>query len=89
MSVLRSYHVSAESVFMEILDEDCKPTKPGNVGRVVVTSLYNYAMPFIRYDLGDRVEVGWSGTCARQLPALRKILGRTKSVPQRVDRMRQ
>lgn len=83
------YHVSAESVLMEILDEDGAPTKPGSVGRVVVTSLYNYAMPFIRYELGDFVEVGWPGMCVRQLPALRRVLGRTQSVPRRADRMRQ
>ena len=74
---------------MEILDEDGAPTKPGSVGRVVVTSLYNYAMPFIRYELGDFVEVGWPGMCVRQLPALRRVLGRTQSVPRRADRMRQ
>ena len=83
------YHISAESVLMEILDDDGTPTKPGNVGRVVVTSLYNYAMPFIRYDLADIVEVGWPGTCLRQLPSLRRILGRTSSVPSRADRARQ
>ena len=43
-----------ETLFIEILDDNDKPVSPGNEGRVVITSLYNKAMPFIRYDLGDR-----------------------------------
>jgi phenylacetate-CoA ligase len=44
---------SDENVFVEILDENDMPVQPGFNGRVIVTSLYNKAMPFIRYDLGD------------------------------------
>lgn len=40
--------------FVEILklDEDI-PTDPGETGRIVVTDFTNYAMPLIRYDIGD------------------------------------
>lgn len=40
--------------FYEILKltED-KPVSDGEVGRIVITDLYNYAMPFVRYDTGD------------------------------------
>lgn len=79
------YHISAESVLMEILNDDGTPTKPGNVGRVVITSLYNYAMPFIRYDLEDIVEVGRPDICLRRLPALRRIIGRVRNVFTRPD----
>jgi phenylacetate-CoA ligase len=79
------YHISAESVLMEILNDDGTPTKPGNVGRVVVTSLYNYAMPFIRYDLEDIVEVGRPDICLRRLPTLRRIFGRVRNVFTRPD----
>jgi len=42
------------SYYFELLqlDKD-EPVKPGEVGRVVITDLYNYSMPFIRYDTGD------------------------------------
>lgn len=32
---------------------DGRPTEEGEVGRVLITDLYNYAMPLIRYDIGD------------------------------------
>jgi phenylacetate-CoA ligase len=46
--------VNYETLFVEILDENNQPVPPGSEGKVVVTSLYNKAMPFIRYELGDR-----------------------------------
>lgn len=45
--------VNYETLFVEILDPDGFPVNPGEEGRVVVTALYNKAMPFIRYELGD------------------------------------
>ena len=74
------YHLSAESALVEILRDDGEPVGPGEIGRVVVTSFYNYAMPFIRYDVGDFAEVGWSNVCWRTLPSLRRILGRDRNV---------
>ncbi len=50
--------VNNETLWVEILDDNNQSVKPGEVGRVVVTSLFNEAMPFIRYDLGDRVKLG-------------------------------
>jgi phenylacetate-CoA ligase len=53
-----NFIVNNETLLVEILDENDKPVNPGEVGRVVVTSLFNQAMPFIRYDLGDKVKLG-------------------------------
>lgn len=44
----------AESYVIEVLDEHGLPVPVGESGRVVVTDLTNYTMPFIRYDTGDR-----------------------------------
>lgn len=42
------------SYVVEILKFDSdEPASVGEVGRIVVTDLYNYAMPMIRYDTGD------------------------------------
>lgn len=34
------------------MDSD-EPAEPGELGRIVITDLYNYALPMIRYDNGD------------------------------------
>jgi len=73
------YHVQAESVLVEVLDEQDRPCAPGRVGRVVVTDLHNFAMPLIRYELGDYAEVGEPCACGRGLPVLRRILGRVRN----------
>ena len=46
--------INHETLHVEILDDNNFPVPPGEEGRVVITSLYNKAMPFIRYDVGDR-----------------------------------
>ena len=74
------YHVQAESLYVEVLDDDDQPCTPGQVGRVVVTALHNYAMPLIRYDLGDYAEVGKACTCGRGLPVLDRIIGRQRNM---------
>ncbi len=45
--------ISDENVFFEIVDDNGKVLEPGNSGRILITSLYNKAIPLIRYELGD------------------------------------
>jgi phenylacetate-CoA ligase len=47
---------------------------------VVATPLHNFAMPLIRYDIGDLAEVGPPCPCGRGLPVLRRVLGRTQNM---------
>jgi phenylacetate-CoA ligase len=79
------YHVQSETVLVEILGEDDQPCAPGEMGRVVLTSLHNYATPLIRYDVGDYAEVGEPCSCGRGLPVIRRILGRTRNMLVRPD----
>ncbi|MDQ4133348.1 MAG: AMP-binding protein [Actinomycetota bacterium] len=74
------YHVQAESVYVEVLDEDGEPCKPGQVGSVVVSTLHNYAMPLIRYEVGDYAEVGEPCACGRGLPVLNRVMGRQRNM---------
>lgn len=74
-----SYHVQAENVKLEILDEQDNPCPPGKPGRVVITSLINFASPLIRMDLGDYAELGEPCACGRGLPVIRRILGRSRN----------
>jgi len=52
----------------------------GQVGRVVVTDLHNFATPLIRYDLGDYAEMADTCPCGRGLPALKRIMGRRRNM---------
>jgi len=75
-----SYHVMAESVIVEILDDHDRPCSPGERGRVVVTDLLNLATPMIRYELGDLAEQGGACPCGRGLPTITRILGRHRNL---------
>ena len=74
------YHLQSESVMVEILDGDGQPCAPGTIGKVVITTLHNYAMPLIRYDIGDYAEAGAPCSCGRGLPVIRRILGRNRNL---------
>jgi phenylacetate-CoA ligase len=74
------YLVPEEVIHVEILDEQDQPVSPGEVGRVVVTHLHNYAMPLIRYDIGDYAELGGPSPCGRTLMVLNRILGRSRGM---------
>lgn len=70
------YHIQSEIVLVEILREDGTPCSTGEVGEVVVTPLYGYATPLLRYRSGDFVEKGPRCSCGRSLPTIKRIAGR-------------
>lgn len=76
----RHYHVQSESCLIEILRDDGTPCQPGEVGRVVISSLNNFGTPLIRYENGDLAEVGTPCSCGRGLPVLKRIVGRIRNV---------
>jgi phenylacetate-CoA ligase len=47
------YTVNNYSLIVEVLDEGGKRCKPDEIGRVVITDLFNFATPLVRYDIGD------------------------------------
>ena len=75
-----AYHVQSEGVRVEILDPDDRPCEPGEVGRVIVTPLHNFATPLIRYEIGDFAQVGQPCACGRGLPVLKRIIGRQRNM---------
>ncbi len=74
------YHVQAEGVYLELLDDDGRPCAPGSLGRVVITPLHSFAMPLIRYEVGDYAEAGMPCDCGRSLPVIRRIAGRVRNM---------
>jgi phenylacetate-CoA ligase len=73
-------HIQSEVALVEVLDVDGRECHPGEIGRVVVTPLHNFAMPLIRYELGDCAEVGPACVCGRKLPVLSRVMGRVRNM---------
>jgi phenylacetate-CoA ligase len=74
------YHVMADDKIVEVLDDHGAPCAPGEIGRVVVTDLHNFATPLVRYAVGDWAEAGGACACGRALPTLARVLGRTRNL---------
>ncbi len=73
-----AYHVNAEHVLVEIIDDSGSPASPGRLGRVVLTTLNNHLMPLVRYAIGDYAEAARGNcACGRSLPLIGRILGRS------------
>jgi phenylacetate-CoA ligase len=71
------YHVHREHCLVEIVDDEGRACPPGDTGRVLITSLTNYAMPLIRYDTGDLAQAtAGKCPCNRTLPSFGEIVGR-------------
>lgn len=47
-------HCMESNVLVEILDENGEAVSNGEEGEIYITTLTNYAMPLIRYQIGDR-----------------------------------
>lgn len=71
-------HVMSGTTLLEIVDEQGRPCGVGQPGRVLITSLHSYAMPIIRYELGDMAEWGPPCDCGMTLPVLGRLRGRTR-----------
>lgn len=72
------WQVNSETLFVEILDKNNTVLPNGKEGRIVITSLYNKAHPFIRYDIGDIGILDEKSTFKK--PILKKLIGRTNDV---------
>ncbi len=85
----RGLHMSMENLLIEVLNEDGTPTPSGHEGNIVITDLFNLAMPFVRYEIGDRAIAGFEQcVCGRNLPLLRKVTGRQLDLITTVDGQR-
>jgi len=76
-------HLNPEHTIVEIIDQNGERARPGAMGRVVLTSLHNLAMPLIRYAVGDvAVPAEAACPCGLQpgLPGLQSVEGRVSTV---------
>lgn len=72
------WKANAETLFIEIVDNQGKTLPYGQEGRIIVTSLYNKAQPMIRYEVGDIGILDERSTPKN--PILKKLSGRTSDV---------
>lgn len=76
-----SYHIDADALIMQFVDENGEEVADGESGEIVCTSLSSYAFPFIRYAIGD---VGVPSiekcVCGRSFPLMKMLEGRRDSL---------
>ena len=76
------HHVVDECYIVELL-VDGRPAQPGEIGEVVITDLFNYATPLIRYRIGD-LAVALDNSvvcpCGRGHSRIGEIQGRTQAI---------
>lgn len=74
------YHTQDEKLIVEVLNEKGDACTVGEVGRIVITDLHNYATPLIRYEIRDYAEAGPPCPCGRGLRTLSRIMGRQRNL---------
>jgi phenylacetate-CoA ligase len=74
------YHPTDRHMTVEIQDDHDLPARAGTLGRVVLTPLFAYAMPLIRYDIGDYVAVGGPTKCRHGAVGFPRIVGRERGL---------
>ena len=81
-----SYHQNAEHVLIELVDEAGRAVPAGQIGRVLVTTLENYLMPLVRYEIGDyAIAVDGACSCGRTLPLMGRVVGRGMNLFRGID----
>jgi phenylacetate-CoA ligase len=70
------YHLSIENAVVEFIKEN-ESVASGETGKIIITDFSNYAMPFIRYEIGDLgIPSDENCSCGRKLPLMESIKGR-------------
>ena len=75
-----SMHINSDSIIVEVLDDENQPVRGGKSGHLVVTPLWRYSMPFIRYRIGDTGSLGGKCRCGRGTHILKSIDGRDNDI---------
>lgn len=81
---LNAYYIASPHVYVEILDDNNDPVPDGKMGNMVITRLDGFAMPLIRYKLGDlgvKLPLDeYPENKQFQYPLLKEIVGRETDI---------
>jgi L-aspartate-alpha-decarboxylase len=70
-------HIISDMYYVEVL-KDKRPAEKGEAGEIIITSLYNYYMPFLRYKIGDSgILSDMQCSCGRKFPMMEEVEGRS------------
>jgi phenylacetate-CoA ligase len=74
------YHINSSSIYMEFVNDRGKAS-PGELSNIIFTDLFNYDMPFIRYQIGDLgIPSQEKCACGSPLPLMKFFAGRETDV---------
>jgi len=79
----RGYHIAADNLLVEVVDDEGRPAAAGRPGRILITDLHNDANPFVRYEIGDLGSLAPADhrcPCGRPFPVLATVEGRIQEV---------
>ncbi len=77
----QGHHLNSDYGITEFLDSHNEPIAPGKLGRIVATSLHNFAMPFIRYQTNDSCSLKPNRcTCGRIFPLMDDVATKNESI---------
>jgi phenylacetate-CoA ligase len=77
----KEYHIDADAMILQFVDENGEQVSPGERGEIICTSLFNYTMPLLRYNIGDiGVPSENECECGITLPTMELIEGRKDSM---------
>ena len=75
------HHICSEFGITEIVDDEGLPLKPGDIGRIVGTSLHNMGMPMIRYLTTDMTSIKKEAcSCGRSLPLMEDVSTKAEDI---------
>jgi len=73
-------HLMSPAHIVEIIGSDGHPVKDNEIGKIVVTDLFNFAMPILRYEIGDTGSFSEDCQCGRKFPTMSTVLGRYRNM---------
>jgi phenylacetate-CoA ligase len=74
----RTYHLAHDHLVIQVLNSAAEPVAAGETGRIALTPLFNYAMPLLKYMVGDLVEVASRDECPLGRGGFTHIVGRER-----------